>query len=387
MIYDSLPIHDKELIMQGFNKMQPNNQVLFFDIFQDTEDFLHNLNPKKYVPPFMTTVFSTTRQNAFKVFEQETQNDNESDKRQKLFLFVSKFEGEYVEILRSKLRERYIDVILDKHYEIPSEINIKEVESHGAISELAQLAIAIAEWTLELEISAYTFEGLKLYGLLENEGTKKKDYFKLLKSEYGYKKESCFWTMTHYLLRKALSFTINKVSSLALAKGMSQGGFQIQDLINILVTISASGTIPWASINQTLNVTTLAGGFVCSHFIQRLNDYAVKKDVLSSVVHVQETFETNKLHLMTERRTILDLIDRALSEKDDDKFKWELDVLDETVKNILDPKHNTEHQSLLSHLELADRTFKVKEDGDCVVVEEKTHKEKEDESGVIVVDW
>jgi len=271
---------------------------------------------------------------------------------------------------------------------MPSEVNIKEVESHGAISELAQLAIAIAEWTLELEISAYTFEGLKLYGLLDHEGTaKKKDYFKLLKDEYGYKKPSCFWTMTHYVLRKALSFTFNKVSSLALAKGMSQGGFQMQDLINILVTISASGTVPWAAITDTMNVTYMAGGFVCSHFFQKLNDYAIKKEVLSTVAHVQGTFETNKLHLMTERRTILDLIDRALSEEDDDKFKWELDVLDETVKNILDPKHNTEHQSLLSHLELADRTFKVKEDGDCVVVEEKTHKEKEDESGVIVVDW
>ncbi|WQZ49492.1 hypothetical protein Z3_176 [Bacillus phage Z3] len=26
MIYDSLPVYDKELIMVGFNKMQPNNQ-------------------------------------------------------------------------------------------------------------------------------------------------------------------------------------------------------------------------------------------------------------------------------------------------------------------------------------------------------------------------
>jgi hypothetical protein len=368
--------------------MQPNNQVLFFDIFQDTEDFLHNLNPKKYVPPFMTTVFSTTRSNAFKVFEEETQNDDEPTKRQKLFLFVSKFEGEYVEILRSKLREQYIDIILQKHYEIPNEINVKEVESYGAISELAQLSIAIAEWTLELEISAYTFEGLKLYGLLECEGTAKKDYFKLLKDEYGYKKKSTFLAMTQYLLRKALSFTFNKVSSLALAKGMSQGGFQAQDIINLIISISSSGVVPWKAVHDSLNITYMAGGFVCSHFFQKLNDYAIKKDVLTTVTHVQDTFETNKLHLMTERRTILDLLDRTLSEKDDDKYQWELDVLDETVKNILDPKHNTEHHTgLLHHLELADRSFKIKEDGDCVIVEEKGHKEKEDESGVIVVDW
>jgi hypothetical protein len=363
-----------------------------YDVFRDTEDFLHHLDPKKYIPPFLTTTFNTMRKDAFKVLQEGCSNPEDKTQKERILLFVSKFEIEYVEILRAKLREQYIDYILQKKYEIPDEINMKEVEGYGAISELAQLAIAIAEWTLELEICAYTLEGLKLYGLIDaQEDKKEEEYFTVLKKEYNYKRKSTFVSTAEYLLRRILNFAFGKVGSMALAQGISKGGIQGNQIWNIILSIAMTSQVSWKAVAGSLNLPWLVGGLVCSHFFQMLNDYAVKKEVLSNVNHVQETFEANKLHLMNERKTILDLVERALNEEDSAKHKWELEVLAKTVSNMLEHPENHEDKKKDLHSTSqgdTDKMFKVKEEGDCVIVELKDFHEKiDDESGVIVVDW
>jgi len=363
--------------------METSNSIIFSDIFKDTETFLHQLNPKAHQPPFISTTFSAMRRNAFQVMKECSSGGDEASKAENLLIFVSKFELEYIETLRSKLREQYIDLVLQKQSDIPNDINMKEVEGYGAISDIAQLAIAIAEWTLELEISAYTLEGLILYGLIKEEKEKHEDYFTHLKEEYSYKKKNGLVSMMEYLIRRAMNFTFSKFSSLALAKGMSKGGFQGKDILDIIISISTSGVVPWTAVAGTLNISWVAGGFLCSHIFQKINDYAVKREVFKTLKAVRETFENNKLHLMTERQTILDLMDRVLNEKDGAKKKWDLGVLGRTVNCILHPSEKGQ----LSHLELTGRAFNVKEEEDCVVVEENGYNEKEDESGVIVVEW
>ena len=330
------------------------------------------------------------RKDAYDATELNNASTDEKTQNAQKLLFVSKFEVEYVETLRSKLREHYIDLVLQKRFEVPEEINFPEVEGYGAISELAQLAIAIAEWTLELEITAYTLEGLTLYNLLDSKEASQKDYLKTLKKGYSYKKKSSILATTEYVLRRVMNFAFGKVSSLALAKGLSRGGFQGKDVIDLLATITTTGQVPWHAVAGTLNLTWAVGGYLCSHFFQKLNDYAVKKEVLSNMNHVQETFEANKLYLMTERKTLMDLVEKTLTEEDNTKHKWDLQVLVDTVKDILEPVEHVKN----GHLEMSElpkhqeKMFRVEEEGDCVVVDENEHQEHTDDaSGVIVVEW
>jgi len=353
-------------------------------IFQETEQFIRKTDPKRCSPPYIMNTFSAIREKAYEKFIKESKNDK-SEAKVRLGMFIDKFEIEYIEILRDKLKERYAEYIQQKRDDVPSGIDFRELKSIGATDEISQLARSIAEWSLELEILSYTIEGLRLYGLKEIKGNnQKQDYIKSLKQSYTYKKEAGFSSFSEYLLRRMVNFTLGKVSSLALVRGVTKVQFGTQAIFQIFMTFSLTNQIPWRMIVGYMNLPWLLGGFACSLLIKSIQDYARRDEVISNLQQALTVFEDNKLHLMSERSSLLDLALKIISSPDDESYQYEMKKLSVAVDGLLNPTEASA-QTLMD--EDIEKMFEVKEMEDYFLVEEKDHKEQKDDSGVLVIDW
>src|SRR5690349_4449909 len=88
-------------------------------IFQETENFLQNLDPKRCSPPFIVNVFLPIRNKAYQRLVEDGRKNDKTNFKMKLKLFIEKFEGEYIDLLRTKLLDKYIDYIQNKRYNMP----------------------------------------------------------------------------------------------------------------------------------------------------------------------------------------------------------------------------------------------------------------------------
>jgi len=371
------------LHLDFFGKMRAKDDALSV-IFQETEQFLKKIEPKRCSPPYIMNTFGLVREKAYGKFIKESKNDK-SDAKVRLGMFIDKFEIEYIEILRDKLKERYADYIQQKRDDVPSGIDFKELKSIGATDETNQLARSIAEWSLELEILSYTIDGLRLYGLKEIKGNhQKQDYIKALKQSYTYKKEASFFSFSEYLLRRMVNFTLGKVSSLAMVRGVTKVQFGTQAIFQIFMTFSLTNQIPWRMIVGYMNLPWLLGGFACSLLLKTVQDYAHRDEILSNLQQALTVFEDNKLHLMSERSSLLDLALKIISSPDDETHQYETRKLSVAVDQLLNPTE-TSAQTIMD--EDIEKMFEVKEMEDYFLIEEKDHKEHKDDSGVLVIDW
>jgi len=366
--------------------MQAKNHSLSA-IFQETEQFLRKIDPKKCSPPYITTTFASIREKAYAKLMEDKKNDNKTEAKVKLGMLIDKFEIEYIETLREKLNERYAEYIQQKSYDVPSGVDFKELKNIGATDEATHLARSIAEWSLELEILSYTIEGLKLYGLKEIKAKNQKDYISALKQSYTYKKETGFLSVSEYLLRRLVNFSLARVSSLALVGGVSKVRFGTQAIFQIFMAFSMTNQIPWRLIIGYMNLPWLLGGFACSFLIKTIQEYARKDEIVSNLQQALTTFESNKLHLMSERSGLIDLALKIISSPDDESYQYEMKNLSTAVDGLLAPSDSSQTRGDGLADQDIEKMFEVKEMEDYFLVEEKDHKEYKDDSGVLVIDW
>jgi len=251
-------------------------------IFKETEDYISKLNPSKCTPPFIMSIFFHVREKAYqRLLQAHSLKENPEETTKLIVSFVQKFEVEYIEELRTKLRHCYSEHIQTKEYNVPNDVDFKNLKNFGASSEINDLSETIAGWSFELEVLSYTLEGIKLYGLQDFKGVEKKDYVSILKRGYSYKKTS-MKSVSEFLVKKLVNVTLDKFSSAALAGGVSKIQLGGGALMEIFLTFSMSGKMPWALVLNYLNLPWLLGGVVCSLFLKKLNDYATKEVVMSN---------------------------------------------------------------------------------------------------------
>jgi len=365
--------------------METNNTILA-DIFQETDKFLKGFDPKKHSPPVIMSVFLPIREKAYSRLTQEKNKNSNKEDKESLIKFVEKFEIEYIEILQEKLKNRYIDYIQTKQYNVPHDINFKDLKNQGAVSEISQLATSIAEWSLELEVVAYTLEGLKLYGLQEFNGVEKMDYVGALKRGFTFNKKASLQTLSEYLIRKLVNFSLNKFSSVALMGGLTRIEIGTQAILEIFLKFSLTNKIPWTLVLNYLNLPWVLGGLAFSLLFKLLNDYALQDELVTNLRKVFATFENNKLYLMGQRKKISEIMRTIIKGNSHEERQSELRKLTNIVKNLLNPSEQEFEMEEVSQEEV-ERMYNIQELDDYVLVTDKDHKEKEDTSGVIIVDW
>ena len=336
--------------------------------------------------PFIVNVFLPMRNKAYQRLVEDGKRSDRAEQKMKLKLFIEKFEIEYIDLLRTKLLDKYIDYIQHKRYNMPCEVDIKELKQIGASVEVDQLSAVIAEWSLELEIISYTIEGLKLYELQDPKTIEKKDYMSALKYGYNYQKEQSFRSISECVIRKAVTFTLTKVSSIALMRGLTKIRFGSKAIIEIFFMFTLSNRVPWSLIVNYLNLPWVLGGLVCSLLLRKLSEYATRDEVLSNLQEVLETFEGNRTHLMSERKDLLDTVFVMISKPSDSKNQIEAKKISKIINNLLNPDSKSLEANEATKLDV-ELTHNIEEVDDYVVVEEKDHKENVDKTGVLIVDW
>lgn len=352
--------------------------------FEEADKFITNIDPRKATPPFISTSLRIKRKEDFKYI---SSIENEVLKQEALELFIKKYENDYLEDLRIKLKERYIDTILQKRYDLPSDLNVKEIKHLGALTELNTLAIAVAEWSIELEILAYTIEGLVLYGFQPVQGTINTDIVSHLKNEYTFKSVRTMKSVSSYLVQKMISLSLKKFSSLAIAKGVSKiqlGGSAIWE---IALAFSMTSRVPWNLVIKYLNVPWLIGGFISSYLIKQIGEYVEKDEVVTNMQKMMNGFEENKLNIMDQRKVLYEEIIRKVKSQDKRVHEECQKKVKHIIENLMEPntiEGNTINGDLNPDFE---KSFNIKELEDCVLIEDKEFKEVEDEdSGFLVIE-
>lgn len=65
------------------------------------------------------------------------------------------------------MKAPYVDLVFQKHYNIPKEVDFNKVKEVDAYQELYKLSIVVAIWTVEVEMAADAIERCQLYGLYD----------------------------------------------------------------------------------------------------------------------------------------------------------------------------------------------------------------------------
>jgi len=328
------------------------------------------------------SVFFHVREKAYqRLLQDPSFKENPQEANKLTISFMQKFEIEYIDELRNKLKGCYSEHIQTKEYNVPNDVDFKNLKNFGASSEIIDLSESIAGWSFELEVLSYTLEGIKLYGLQDFKGVEKKDYVSILKRGYSYKKTS-IKSISEFLIKKLVNVTLDKFSSAALAGGLSKIQLGGGALMEIFLTFSMTGQMPWTLVLSYLNLPWLLGGLVCSLFLKKLNDYATKEVVLANLGGVLNTFENNKLSLMSERQRVLDMAILILGKEE--REKKDIKKLGVMIDGLLNPKDETSE----GNTEDIQKMYDVHDCDDYVMIDQKEHKEYQDtESGIVVVDF
>jgi len=281
-----------------------------------------------------------------------------------------------------------------KNYNVPYAINTTDAKSYGAITELNNLAEAISNWSIELEIAAYTLESLNLLGIIDLP-QRKMSYLEKLKTEFEPKSGGVSMGLVfEFLIGRLLKFSLSSLSKMALAKGISQISVDTSVVFNVIYQYAVYNTVPWQVIMKTLNLPWLLGGFATSLIINKCGDYFAKEEVTKKMKELTDTFVIYTEFIDAQREAIMDAVqkyyDSEVSEEQRKKLKGEIKLL---VDNLVDSnmvtqalrahkftKSEDEYESLSEHM------FVVRESEDYVIIDERRFVEIEDDSGFIIVE-
>jgi len=353
--------------------------------FEDTDRFIRNVDAKRVTPPFITNDLRTKRRDAFKSFKKYIGNLEQPKESENMMMFINKFEMQYVEELREKLKDRYIDHIIQKKYDLPNEVNLRDIKKLGALNELSTLAVAIAEWSLELEILAYNLEGLSLYGFKTYKNNFNPDFLTIFKKEYSYKSSRSLKSISQYLVQRLINFSLRKFSSLAIAKGFSKVQLGGRVIWEIFFAFSVTNKIPWELIIKYLNLPWLVGGFATSYLVGKLGDYVAKEEVVANLETIESTFENNKIFITNNRKTLFDEMLKLLVATDKSVREEQLKKISILADKLLEPQLLTSNDPEETVGDI-DKYYNIKELEDCVLIEEKDFKEYVDETGVVIIE-
>jgi hypothetical protein len=359
-------------------------------IIQPLEASTHELDFERSQPPYITNSFSFMRKDKFSFLNEELKKHSEETRFQALYKVVKGIDNELLPRLIKRLQPPYLEKILQKHYNVPKDLELKEVKSYGAITELNNLAESIAAWSLELEASAFVLESLHLYGVMDLP-QKKVSYLDSLKEEFK-PKSSLFGmgSVMHFLFKRILKYTCMSLSKMAFVKGVSQITFDSGLLMSIGYEYAITSAIPWNLILQMVNLPWLLGGVVASMVITKAGDYYLKQDSLKRITEFAETLALYTEYLTAQREAIVEnmlkYFDRNATADQRKNIRGDLAYQVECLVNstYVDNVMKLNKQGIKEDVELHEDMFTARELDDYVLIEERKFIEVEDEGFIVV---
>lgn len=358
-------------------------------LYKDFKEEVGSYDPKKDSPPAIINFFTPMRQRYFRKLDSILRGVDDSTRSQKILEFIEIVDYDILANFKKTIKDDYTLRVLDRDYNIPTNIDTREAKKHHINEELSQLAEHIAEWSIELEMMLDLINSIEMYEMTKLKHTKE-SYIKAFKADFAPRNILTLGNAIDFLLKKVVGMMLKRVTHLALIKGINRMQFTAPVIMEIVYSVAYLKVIPWSMMLEFINMPWIAGSTVLYFALCKVGEVADKNDTRLRINHCSETIVSNKLYMTEARTKLLDLLKNCLDYKEHDtkqanvlKLQMELDYLLIPTK----VQRDIDHKTLKPQNEdaIIETLLEFKEIDDYIVVENVSFKEEENEDGFIVV--
>jgi len=304
-------------------------------IYTDFEDSLSNYNLESVVAPFITNTFHVQRKKAFKSLEDLIKDESFDEKQAQYRNFIAKIDKEELVKFKYLIKEPYVNLVFQKHYNLPKNIDLKQIKEGDAYKELYNLSLMISIWSIEIELLADLIERATLYKLYQPVD-EKTSVINRLKMEKNLQNKFTVEGFSKKLLRSVAVKFIQRLSGFFSSKGLSYTSISWSACQGILAYIMGTAAFPWACIVGNVSIPWICGGFLATKLLENVGKKISRTEVIDDLKYLENAIGDHAEELMEQYRGICDAIDKCLaaeSEKELDFFK---DVLKKKINYLLE---------------------------------------------------
>lgn len=342
-------------------------------IYKEFDEYITDVDFSKAASPFISNSFHIQRKHAYKELKALIKDLPFSDQMTHLQKFSDKVDRDLLMNFRLRLKEPYVDLVFQKHYNLPKNVKVSEIKEAEAYNELYNLSLIIAIWTIEVEASADLIERATLYEFYHPKN-EKKDLIENLKAK-GNTQDHKFTVegFTKKLLKNILINLIKKLSGFFSSKGLNFTSISWSACVGVLYYIVGQAAMPWTVLMGSLNIPWICGGFLASKLLDKIGQKITRSEVIKDLQFLQDAIQQSTEELMASYQEVNYMINKCLgseSEKELEFFKQSLQVKIDSILEEKKPNANKSNKSMnKSRLDLSMLT--TQEDDDWVICDIK----------------
>jgi len=362
-------------------------------IYIDFEDALQNYNLQQVTAPFITNTFHVQRKSAIKSLENVIKDVSFLDRQLHYRKFIEKVDKDLLVKFKYMIKEPYVNLVFQKHYNLPKEIDAKQIKETDAYKEMYNLSVIVSMWSVEVELCSDLIERSILYGLYQPDD-EKKDVIEKLKRDKSLKNKFTLQGFSKKLMRVIISKLIQRMSSFFYAKGVTFSSISWAACQGLVYYLMGQAALPWTLLVANVSIPWICGGFLATKLLDFVGKKITKREVISDLTYIGEALQGTIEDLMMEYQTIAEAIDQCFKAESEKEFEFFKQSLKKKIETLLDPEAITQKPKLkennkLNQSRLCLSMITVKEEDDWVVcdLEEKIEEEEdedEDENDDIV---
>jgi len=316
-------------------KPELNTKYKIDKIYTDFEDSLDNYNLNSVVAPFITNTFHVQRKNAFKNLENLIKDMSFTDKLFHYRKFVEKVDKELLLKFKYLVKEPYVNLVFQKHYNLPKNVDLKQVKESDAYTELYNLSVMISIWSIEIELSADLIERAMLYNLYQP-NDEKNDIIQRLKRDKNLQNKFTVEGFSKKLLRRVVSHLVQRMTSFFSSKGISYTSISWSACQGILYYLMGKAAFPWAFIVGNVSIPWICGGFLAAKLLENVGKKISKHEVIEDLRFLENAISDNAEELMGQYKNISEAIDKCLEAESEKELEFFKEVLKKKIENLLD---------------------------------------------------
>lgn len=381
------PIKTAEKLRETSIKFKINS------IFLDFEKFLSKLDFTYMAAPFLPNSFQIQRKKAFYSLEDTLKNLPFAEKQEYLRLFTERIDGRYLQEFIHKIKEPYINLVFQKHYKIPEQIDPKDVKFSDSYQDFYTLSNSVANWLIQIELLNDIFERASLYGLYNVKAEEKKDLLKQLETDWSATQKLELTGIAKKLFKKVILMSITRLSELMLSKGFNYSTISWSACVAIISYIVGQAAFPWAIIFSQISIPWIAGGFLASKVLTQIGKVINKDELMKDIEYLKNIMDENSTILMEHYKQISKSMEKCFYTDSEEEFKVfkaalrsHIEVfLDESeTKRVLQSGVKTDLKPLTeSKLSLEMLVVKESDESDWVVCEMQEFDETNEEDFIV----
>lgn len=350
-------------------------------IYTDLEDSLTNYNLQSVVAPFITNTFHVQRKKAFKSLEDLIKDETFDQKQEHYRNFVDKVDKQELVKFKYLIKEPYVNLVFQKHYNLPKNIDFKQIKEGEAYKELYNLSLIISIWSIEIELLADLIERATLYKLY-HPVDEKTSVINRLKADKNLQNKFTVEGFSKKLLRSVVVKLIQRLSGFFSSKGLSYTSISWSACQGLLAYIMGTAAFPWAVIVGNVSIPWICGGFLATKLLENVGKKISRTEVIGDLKYLENAIGDNAEDLMEQYKGISDAIDKCMaaeSEKELDFFK---EVLKKKIDYLLEannePKVKVAQNGSLNQSRLCLSMLVVQESDDWVICDLREDEEEND---------